>query len=477
MMQAPRLDRSESEELAEALGISKAEARRYLEEDRVARFVTAPAPIPTQAPAASPAQEPTEETKESLLSRLSKAAYEGKMVDVQEIIHKSQISVKAARLEGRTLLYSACRGPKCSPDVVHLLLREGACPKEESVYGSRPLHAVVQNYVESLRAGSASEDYVNKLCQIIQHLRNFSCDFMLRNNAGYTALQELNLPQHDHLIRTNPLSSRMKKELEILNSFQFIPVFDQLDPIPDLPSRQREKYRACREYLSIHPLPPLVTANLAELLWKSNETKHVIIVENTEFARFCETHTVTFDPTRLDLYLDGEPSMKVRLRVAEWPKDCGSAQSRQINPQVNWEWNLPGSGWVALDHPAVLDKLRVSKSDIEDPPSRYKVTDDFVLKGDGIYDGVAIRWLPCSEARQGDDTEESEDDLDVDELIGKEELAKVLVPLADGIEQDLPVPCEPFTPGMTVARAHHCNEQSKPERLEHSAQHLASPRY
>ena len=88
---------------------------------------------------------------------------------------------------GNTLLYTACRGPSCSVEVVRALLQAGASPHVLSSRGSLPQHAIVSCF----RDNSQDESLVERLVRVLDVLDAHYACFQSKNLDGRSAYDEL----------------------------------------------------------------------------------------------------------------------------------------------------------------------------------------------------------------------------------------------------------------------------------------------
>ena len=347
------------------------------------------------------------------MNELFAAVFDGNADLTQSIIATNvDLDIRVATDHGdRTLLYSACRGLKANPIVVTNLLQAGACFREPSTYTkSLPQHAVVQNFSERLMKEEITEEFVTRICKILQILRNYFADFQKKNVAGFTALDEL-----ERLPKKSIYTDRVRSALKVYDFFKIVASTDDREEcVADV------CYLRCCEYLRRNSLPYLVNLNIAQYLWSSNKEGTIIDVTLTDLEIFCpNTQSLTFLSHTMEILVDTLPTQRIKLRIQKWPNECGGEGGSVL---VNWEWLL-GSEWRRIDDPEVLAKLTLRSRDIDHPPHSYKLDASFVLRGAGPLDGTALRWLPCTDAEIHDDDMDSEDD-DLDPWAGGEEEKK-----------------------------------------------------
>jgi hypothetical protein len=354
------------------------------------------------------------------MDELFAAVFNGNAALTQTIIAtNADLDVRIAKDKGnRTLLYSACRGLKANPTVVASLLQAGACFREPSTFTrSLPQHAIVQNYIDRLQNGEITQEFITRICKILKTLRDYFADFQLKNDAGFTALDEF-----ERLRDKSSYADRIRSALKDSDFFTIVTSFEGCEE-----GVANESFSRCCEYLRSQPLPYLVNLNIAQYLWKTNkeEAGFIVNVAHTAIEKFCvNTVSLTFLSHTMEILLDTDPTQRIKLRIQKWPHECGGGGGSVL---VNWEWLL-GSEWRRIEDPEVLAKLTLRSRDIDHPPHSYKLDEGFVLRGEGPLDGTALRWLPCTDAEIHDDDMDSEDDA-LDPWAGEEEEGNGLTPM------------------------------------------------
>ena len=125
---------------------------------------------------------------------LVEAAFNGDEQGVYTML-QSRISSNDLKLDGydtrgNPIVNIACRGPKCHPAIVGMLIKAGAPIKTAArAPGFLPQHALVQNFKEN--GVAAGPDFVQRLCAILDILAATGADFHARNAGGDTALDSL----------------------------------------------------------------------------------------------------------------------------------------------------------------------------------------------------------------------------------------------------------------------------------------------
>jgi hypothetical protein len=123
------------------------------------------------------------------------AAFEGDVATLQRLAELGPIDPGQQDASGRTLLYAACRGERCSPAVVSFLLHECVSPDQSgsariaSTGGSLPQHGAVMAWKDLLAKGPVSAD-AERIRAILLLLKGSGSDFRALNESGVTALQE-----------------------------------------------------------------------------------------------------------------------------------------------------------------------------------------------------------------------------------------------------------------------------------------------
>ena len=329
------------------------------------------------------------------MDTLFAAAFHGDADLVSELIESNpDLDLTNARDgERRSLVYSACRGVQANPLVVKILIEAGASFQLPSAHAqSLPQHAVVQNLKDRL-AQVVPDEFVKRLCTILKILKDFYADFQLKNAAGFTALEEFERLN----VRGYPWAQEIRSALM---QSDFFTIFTSFEGCEEAVSTQN--FAECRSYLEQNPLPTLVNLNIAQHLWRpfAADDGCLIVLSGTPLEMYCRnTGAALFRPQCMDILMDMDPSQCIKLRIQQWPNECGGEGG---SVQVKWEWLLGGQ-WRCIEDAEVLSRLKTCRREIDLLPHSYKLGEDFVLRGDGPMDLVPLRWLPSSEADVHDD--------------------------------------------------------------------------
>eukprot|EP00047_Mylnosiga_fluctuans_P007014 m.250588 g.250588 ORF g.250588 m.250588 type:complete len:1718 (+) comp16785_c0_seq1:95-5248(+) len=286
---------------------------------------------------------------------------------------------------GNTLLYTACRGPACNPDIVTLLLRRGASPLQPSgIAQSLPQHAVVQNYVEVMSASThvaASGELVARLARILDELRAHGADFGRANSAGLTAHAELMLHSHRRMPHWEVLARGV-----VFIDFQQA----RISAVPGAPSpHDDDVMRRVRTALHANPILP-DSATVAFLPVLLGEVEGAPVLSDSSLRPYCErTGLVTVFPSRLELHLDQNPARAISLRILRWPQLVLPA-----GVPVLWEYLTGQGNWTRIRDPAFLSQLDRMDQRLASGSDSYLLGDAFELSGQGPLTGALLRWVP-----------------------------------------------------------------------------------
>eukprot|EP00047_Mylnosiga_fluctuans_P009655 m.12416 g.12416 ORF g.12416 m.12416 type:complete len:2363 (-) comp2729_c0_seq1:86-7174(-) len=407
-------------------------------------YTPAPAAAAAAAAHSTPANSAIDEATRAAQKAIYKAAFDGNHDALQAVLqqHPTLDLDRKPPGEQNTLIYTACRGRNCNPDIVLHLLKLGASLLETSRNGSLPQHGIVAAYIEfmpKMADPTARKEFADRLVAILRTLHVFRAGFGRGNGAGHTAYAELTLYTNKKQV---PYMKELAQAMQIL-SFRIHAIAGPPHPDESLLFQNFRKKLAETSELS-EPL----SYNLSQEFWKADSDDIMIPTVGTELDDLCKgVNLSTFFPATLEVWVCMRECEKLWLRVPRWPSDCSLYGGGQMF--VTWQYmKLLDDGWIDCDQ-QLADQLNSKATDLSLGTAKYQLDEsNFVLRGDGAFNGALLRWVPRADAPGSDDEQDVEDDMH-DEARRRAifENSKTAIDVPDAmLNAHVPAPAQPHPP-------------------------------
>jgi len=356
------------------------------------------------------------------------ACFHGNLQVAKTLLSANYIDINAKGDWDQTCLYTACRGPRCEPAIVELLLMHGASTKVSCMDSlSFPGHALVANFVDCTNPGGGNhiplsnfDEYFERIFKVARLFRDHHADFSSMNRYGYTPLSELlQEPSFQHA-REHP---NFKAFCKLISDTEIEAMVVNPDDEPTIAAA----YALLR---SNSKLPPPISQCISELIWSDENSSDwvdilgmtPVLARQFPLVGFMD-EVIKFKAETLELKFNAKQSTPVSLVVCHWPQDLTAnfEQSR-----VTWQWFASGGAsqsWVDITDGALIEQLNHKKSSITFGQHTYQLSRSFWVEhdasdllGQGPICGYRIRWIPRRVVASGDndnrETRGHDDSLD-----------------------------------------------------------------